>query len=259
MVGGLRLAVGGQRVASTRTCRSTAGSRPSNRLATPIQLATDSRQPPTDNRQLPPGIRSWTDGRVLKSATHNYRLVTIGCSMGGMKALEVIFQALPEDFPLPIAVVQHRYRTSNESLPEYYRRHSHLSVVDALDKQWIQPGHVYLAPADYHLLVDPEGELSLSVDERVEYARPSIDVLFESAAEAFGEGVIGVVLTGANTDGARGAKKIKERGGFVLVQDPATAESPEMPRAAIAASRVDRILPLDRIGPFLVELCRNSR
>jgi two-component system, chemotaxis family, protein-glutamate methylesterase/glutaminase len=179
--------------------------------------------------------------------------------MGGMTALETILGSLSKDFPVPIVVVQHRYRTSDGSLPAFFRRHTELAVVDALDKQWIAPGHVYLAPADYHLLVDPEGELSLSVDERVEYSRPSIDVLFESAADAFASGVIGVVLTGANADGAHGAKRIKQRGGFVLVQDPETAESPAMPRAALAATRVDRILPLDRIGPFLVELCRNSR
>lgn len=208
--------------------------------------------------QLPSGIRSWQDGRVLPEARMRYTLVVIGCSMGGMHALENILGTLPKEFPLPILIVQHRYRTSNESLPAFFRRRTALSVVDALDKQWIAPGHVYLAPADYHLLVDPEGELSLSVDERVEYARPSIDVLFESAAEAFGSGVVGVVLTGANADGAHGAKLIKQRGGFVLVQDPETAESPEMPRAAIATAHVDRILPLDRIGPFLVELSRNS-
>ena len=207
---------------------------------------------------LPPGIRSWTDGRVLEAATQKYRIVVIGCSMGGMAAMEEIFGTLPAEFPVPIVVAQHRYRTSGEALPNFLRRHSELSVVDALDKQWIHPGHVYLAPADYHLMVDRGGELSLSVDAAVAYSRPSIDVLFESAADAYMGGVVGVVLTGANADGARGAKRIKERGGFVVVQDPKTAESPEMPQAAINATRVDRILPLNRIGPFLIELCRNS-
>lgn len=207
--------------------------------------------------KLPPGIRSWTDGRVLKEARQRYELITIGCSMGGMHALQVIFGSLPKDFPVPITVVQHRYRTSNEGLPQFLRRHTRLDVVDTLDKQWIKPGTVYLAPANYHLLVE-RGELSLSVDEKVEYSRPSIDVMFESAADAYGSGLIGVILTGANADGARGAARIKKRGGFVIVQDPATAESPAMPQAAIAATPVDRILPLERIGPFLVELCRNS-
>jgi two-component system, chemotaxis family, protein-glutamate methylesterase/glutaminase len=207
--------------------------------------------------KLPPGIRSWSDGRVLKEAGRKYELVVIGCSMGGMHALQVIFGTLPKEFPVPIAVVQHRYRTSNEGLPAFLRRHTPLQVVDTTDKEWIKSGTVYLAPANYHLLVE-RGELSLSVDEAVAYSRPSIDVLFESAADAYGSGVIGVVLTGANADGAKGAARIKNRGGFVIAQDPATAESPSMPQAAIEATRVDRILPLDRIGPFLVELCRSS-
>ncbi len=219
------------------------------------------RRRTTDNRQsgakLPPGIRSWSDGRVLAEANRHYELIVIGCSMGGMHALQTIFSALPKNFPVPIAVVQHRYRTSNEGLPEFLRRCTNLDVVDTTDKERLKPGTVYLAPANYHLLVE-RGELSLSVDEAVAYSRPSIDVLFESAADAYGGGVIGVVLTGANADGARGAARIKNRGGFVLVQDPTTAESPAMPQAAIAATRVDRILPLDRIGPFLVELCRRQ-
>lgn len=230
---------------------------PGARAAAPERKGMRNGQPATRDA-LPPGIRSWTDGRVLPAATQKYELVAIGCSMGGMAAMEQIFSVLPEDFPVPIVVAQHRYRTSGEALPNFLRRHSKLSVVDADDKQWIQPGHVYLAPADYHLLVDRGGELSLSIDAAVAFSRPSIDVLFESAADAYPGGVIGVVLTGANADGARGAKRIKERGGFVVVQDPQTAESAEMPQAAIDATRVDRILPLNRIGPFLVELCRNS-
>ena len=219
-----------------------------------------TRQPPTTRQpdlpapKMPPGIRSWRDGRVLPEAQRNYELIVIGCSMGGMHALDVILGTLPKDFSLPIAVVQHRYKTSSEALPMFLRRRTALDVVDAIDKQWIKPGTVYLAPADYHLLIE-KGELSLSVDARVEYSRPSIDVLFESAAESYREALIGVVLTGANADGARGAKAIKRHGGFVVAQDPKTAESPTMPQAAIDAVRVDRILPLDRIGPFLVELC----
>jgi len=208
-------------------------------------------------RSMPPGIRSWSDGRVLAEAGKKYELIVMGSSMGGMEALRTVFDPLPKEFPVPIAVVQHRYRTSNEGLPAYLRRHTKLQVVDTTDKEWIKPGTVYLAPANYHLLVE-RGELSLSVDEAVAYSRPSIDVLFESAADAYGAGLIGVVLTGANADGARGAKRIKSRGGFVIVQDPATAESPAMPSAAIEAARVDRILPLERIGSFLVELCRSS-
>jgi two-component system chemotaxis response regulator CheB len=181
-------------------------------------------------------------------------MIAIGCSLGGMHALQEIFAALPADFCVPIVVAQHRHRRSNEGLPAYFRRIATLPVVDAEDKQWVKPGHIYLAPADYHLLVE-KGELSLSVDEAVRYSRPSIDVLFESAADAYGPSLIGVVLTGANEDGARGAKRIKQRGGMVVVQDPATAEAPTMPKAAIDAAQVDQILRLDEIASFLIARC----
>jgi two-component system chemotaxis response regulator CheB len=183
-----------------------------------------------------------------------YEIVVVGCSLGGMHALEVILTAMPRAFPLPIAVVQHRHRASNETLPSYLRRFSRLPVVDAEDKQWIRPGTVYLAPANYHLLVE-RGELSLSVDEKVRWSRPSVDVLFQSAADAYGAHVIAVVLTGANDDGAEGVKRVKARGGLVVVQDPESAEAPEMPRAAIAAAPVDQVLPLDRIASYLVDHC----
>src|SRR5438128_1291879 len=110
-----------------------------------------------------------------------YEIVVVGCSLGGMQALEVILNDMPRNFPVPIAVVQHRHRASNETLPSHLRRFSRLPVVDVEDKQWIRPGTVYLAPANYHLLVE-RGEFSLSVDEKVRYSRPSVDVLFQSAA-----------------------------------------------------------------------------
>jgi two-component system chemotaxis response regulator CheB len=207
---------------------------------------------------LPPGIRSWRDGRVVPEAKRDYELIVIGCSKGGMHALEVVLGAIPAGFPKPILVVQHRHRRSGELLASHLRQHSRLPVADATDKEWIRPGAVYLAPADYHLLIDRRGELSLSLEAAVAWSRPSIDVLFESAAEAYGPAVAAVVLTGANDDGARGAARIHQRGGLVVVQDPSTAEAPEMPRAAIAAAAVDRILPLERIGPYLVEVCRES-
>ena len=183
-----------------------------------------------------------------------YEIVVMGCSLGGMHALEVILDGLPRAFPLPIAVVQHRHAASSETLPAHFRRMSRLPVVDAEDKQWIRPGTVYLAPANYHLLVE-RGEFNLSVDEKVRYSRPSVDVLFQSAADAYGAQVVAVVLTGANDDGAQGVKRVKSRGGLVIVQDPDTAEAPEMPRAAIAAAAVDQILPLDRIASYLADRC----
>ena len=190
----------------------------------------------------------------VHAAGRAFQLVVIGTSLGGMRALEHVLGALPKDFPLPVAVVQHRYRTSNEGLPAHLRKHSKLAVVDAEDKMCIEGGRVYMAPANYHLLVEP-GQFDLSTEGVVEWSRPSVDVLFDSAAEAYGAGVVAVVLTVANEDGAQGAARDKEHGGFLVVQDPATAEAPSMPSAAIAATRVDRVLPLDRIGPFLVELC----
>lgn len=189
--------------------------------------------------------------------TKAYEIVVIGCSLGGMHALQEILPAFPADFPVPIAVVQHRHKRSNEALPTLLRKSAKLCLVDVEDKQYIKKGCVYLAPADYHLLVE-KGVFSLSVDAAVAFSRPSIDVLFESAADAYRDRVVGVVLTGANADGARGAARIKKRGGFVVVQDPATAEAKEMPSAAIDATRVDRILPLNKIGPFLVELCAGA-
>ena len=182
-------------------------------------------------------------------------LIVIGGSLGGMYACEKILCALPHDFETPIAIALHRHKKSNESLPEFFRRSCKVRVMDADDKQWIERSTIYLAPADYHLLVE-KGELNLSVDEVVQHSRPSIDVLFESAADAYGPALIGVILTGANDDGASGVRRIKSRGGLVVAQDPKTAEAPSMPEAAIATGAVDQILPLDQIGPFLVERCQ---
>ena len=199
------------------------------------------------------------DRRTTKrpAATRTVDLIVIGCSLGGMHALETIFSSLSDDFCVPIAVVQHRHKASNEGLPSYFRRASKLCVEDVEDRQPIESGCVYLAPADYHLLVE-RGRFSLSVDAAVAYSRPSIDVLFESAADAYRENLVAVILTGMNSDGTRGAQRVKRRGGFVIAQDPETAEAPAMPQAAIEAKAVDRILPLDRIGPYLTEICRHS-
>jgi two-component system, chemotaxis family, protein-glutamate methylesterase/glutaminase len=192
--------------------------------------------------------------RRMPPATR-YELIVIGCSLGGMYALEKILCSLPAEFDTPIAIAQHRHKKSDRALPEHFRRSCKIRVMDADDKQWIEPSTVYFAPADYHLLVE-KGEFSLSVDEVVHHSRPSIDVLFESAADAYGPALIGVILTGANDDGAAGVKRIKSRGGLVVVQDPKTAEAPSMPSAAIATGAVDQVLPLEQIGPFLVERCQ---
>jgi two-component system, chemotaxis family, protein-glutamate methylesterase/glutaminase len=186
-----------------------------------------------------------------------FALVVVGASLGGLHALEILLAGLPAHFPLPVAIGQHRREDADDALCAALRRHSALPVGDAEDKEAIVPGRVYVAPAGYHLLVE-EGRFALSTEAPVAYARPSIDVLFESAAEVYETGVIGVILTGASKDGSQGAARIKVRGGFVVVQDPRTAEGSVMPEAAIAATDVDRILPLAAIGPYVAALSHSG-
>jgi two-component system, chemotaxis family, protein-glutamate methylesterase/glutaminase len=181
-------------------------------------------------------------------------LVTIGTSLGGLSALGTMLQDVPEHFTAAIAIVQHRDQGSTKMLSQILQQESALPISDVEDKEPICPGHVYLAPPNYHLLVESE-HFSLSVDPPVAFSRPSIDVLFESAAEVYGQAVIGVVLTGANQDGAEGLAQIKAHGGKTIVQDPRTAECAIMPEAAIAKSSVDYVLPLQQIPPMLVTLC----
>jgi two-component system, chemotaxis family, protein-glutamate methylesterase/glutaminase len=184
----------------------------------------------------------------------NYDLIVIGASWGGLNAVGEILSALPADTDAAVVVAQHRANDMVEGgLAGLLEHRAHLPVNDVEDKTSIEPGHVYLAPPGYHLLVQP-GYFSLSTDEHVHYARPSIDVLFESAADAYRERVIGVILTGANEDGAAGLARIKHSGGVAIVQDPRTAERAEMPGAALAMTAADAVLPLDQIGPFLYGL-----
>jgi two-component system chemotaxis response regulator CheB len=184
-----------------------------------------------------------------------YELIVVGCSLGGLAALGRLLGHLPDEVDLPVVIAQHR---SPESLRGGFEgslgRRIARPVAEAGDKDPIERGHVYVAPADYHLLAEL-GRFALSVDEAVRFARPAIDVLFESAADAYGPGVIGVVLTGANDDGADGLARIVARGGAAVVQDPATAQAPEMPKAALAAAPQATVLPLDRIGPHVAQLC----
>jgi two-component system chemotaxis response regulator CheB len=181
------------------------------------------------------------------------QVVVVGTSLGGMRALETLLGGLLYDFPLPIAVVQHRGTDAQaqSQLTSLLQCHCALPVTEVSDKEPMIGGRVYLAPPDYHLLLDEGRRFALSVDERVLFARPSIDVLFESAADVYGDGVLGVVLTGASADGAHGAAHIKRRGGTVIVQDPRDAESPVMPQSVIRAGAADRVLPLDEIAPYL--------
>jgi two-component system chemotaxis response regulator CheB len=184
-----------------------------------------------------------------------YELICIGASWGGLQAVSRLLSDIPGELQQAIVIAQHRHPDSRGGgLPELLALQIDRPVLDVEDKMRIERNHVYLAPPDYHLLVDGSS-FALSVDERVQFARPSIDVLFETAADAYREHVIGVILTGANEDGAHGLRRIKERGGVAIIQEPAEATRRAMPDAAIAATAADAILPLAEIGNFLYGLC----
>lgn len=181
------------------------------------------------------------------------RLVVVGASWGGLAALSELISALPRDFAVPMVVVQHRSRQADNLLASLLQDATGLRVVDVEDKEPLEPRSIYVAPANYHLLVEDE-HLSLTTDPMVRFSRPSIDVTFVSAGDAYRTTVVGVVLTGANDDGSRGLRHIVNRGGKAIVQDPATAESRAMPDAAVRAVPEAEILPLPKIPPRLVEL-----
>lgn len=178
-------------------------------------------------------------------------IIVVGASAGGLRALEVLLGALPRGFPIPIVAVQHRARESSDTYAEVLGKGTPLPVREVEDDDKLRAPGVYLAPPDYHVLIEP-GRVALSIDDPVSYSRPSIDVLFESAADVYGARVCAVLLTGANADGAKGLMRIKQAGGYAIVQDPHTAESPEMPAAGIANAPVDRVLPLEQIADELV-------
>ncbi|MDX6427223.1 MAG: two-component system, chemotaxis family, protein-glutamate methylesterase/glutaminase [Gaiellaceae bacterium] len=188
-----------------------------------------------------------------------HRLVAIGASWGGLDVLREILRDLPAELDAAVVIAQHR---SPESHPTAFRdllgAVTRLRVREASDKDAFRPGTVYIAAPDYHLLVDP-GSVSLSTDEPVLHARPSIDVLLETAAESYRDRCIGVVLTGANDDGARGLARIAALGGTAIVQDPETAQRGEMPRAALRATPTARVTPVAEIAPLLIDLCGLAR
>ena len=186
-------------------------------------------------------------------------LIAVGASWGCMRAVGDLLADLPADFASPIVVVQHRARDSSyDALAAALGRRTSLPVVEAGDKDPIEGGHVYLAPADYHLLVAP-GHFELSLDGPVTYSRPSIDVLMESVADSYGDRAVGVLLTGASEDGSAGLLHLRQAGGATLVQDPDDAERREMPEAAIAAGAAERVRPLAELPALLVEACSTAR
>ncbi len=178
-------------------------------------------------------------------------IVVVGASLGGLRALESLLGALPSDFGPPIVVAQHRQADGTAGLDALVAAFSPLPVQEVADRQPLRPGHVYLAPADYHVIVERRA-LALSTEGPVAYARPSIDVLFDSAAFVYAERVVGVVLTGASSDGAKGAAEIVRLGGQVIVEDPQTARSPEAPRATLARIRPAAVGPIEELAAWLV-------
>ncbi len=182
-----------------------------------------------------------------------YEIVVVGTSWGGLSALRELMGGLPNSLVLPIVVVQHRHKQSDNLLTTLLQDNTPLRVSEVEDKAPIAPGNVYVAPSDYHLLVE-KGHFSLTTEAPVRHSRPSIDVTFDSAAAAYGSRAIGVVLTGANADGAAGLRQIADRGGLALVQNPKTAESPAMPSAALGAVPGARVLTIGEIASLIGSL-----
>jgi two-component system, chemotaxis family, protein-glutamate methylesterase/glutaminase len=182
-----------------------------------------------------------------------YDIAVVGTSWGGLAVLRQLVAGMPTTFGMALVLVQHRHKDSDHLLRVLLQERTELRVCEVEDKMPIEHGGVYVAPPDYHTLVEP-GHFSLSTDAPVRYSRPSIDVTFSSAADSYGHRTVGIVLTGANADGSAGLRRISDRGGMALVQDPTTAESPTMPAAALFAVPRARVMPLPGIIDYLAGL-----
>ena len=181
-------------------------------------------------------------------------LLVIGASAGGLKALGYLFSLMDKRPSIPVLVAKHLGLDGDEGMLEVLRRQSKHPVKLAMDKRQLKAGNIYLAPGGYHLQVEEKGVVSLSLDEPVCHVRPAIDVLFQSAASVYGEGVLAVILTGANHDGAEGISTVKQYGGITVAEDPDTAEVGLMPQAAIKTGQVDHIVSLAKMPAFLQTL-----
>jgi two-component system chemotaxis response regulator CheB len=184
--------------------------------------------------------------------------IVIGGSSGALDALSYILPALPAHFSIPIAIVLHVPANRPSLLADVLGARCALPVREVEDKEPVAAGTVFVAPPNYHLLIERQRTFALSIDAPIHYSRPSIDALFESAAEAYGESLLAVLLAGANEDGARGVGRVKAMGGTAIVQEPATSQSPEMPNAAIRVAPVDRVLAPVGIAEFLIEAGRRD-
>lgn len=186
------------------------------------------------------------------------KAVVMGASWGGLNAYTQILAALPADFPAAILLVQHQHASSENRLPWLLGRYCKLPVIAPEDKEPILPGHVYVAPPGFHMLVDQGETLAFSVGRQVHYSRPSIDELFFSAGVVYGDRLAAVILTGANEDGAAGIEYIHRRGGFTIAQSPVSSEAPTMPESAIKTGAVSEVLDLEQISPYLAERLQGS-
>ena len=182
-----------------------------------------------------------------------FSAVVMGASAGGLTALNAILPKISDRFTLPIIIVQHMSPDSDDFLVQHFDKRCRLRVKEAEDKMPIENGTIYFSPANYHLLVEGDRSFALSTAERVQYSRPAIDVLFETAADSYRQGLLGVILTGANSDGTKGIRRIRQTGGIAVAQSPETSEVKVMPGSAIKDG-VDAVLDLDRIAPFINQL-----
>ncbi len=193
-----------------------------------------------------------------KKTASKFDALVVGASAGGFDVLRTILSCLPAAYPLPIIVVQHLHPHGNGSTGRLLDDYCQIAVKEADHREMPAKGAAYVAPPNYHLLIEGDGTLALSIDEKVNHSRPAIDVLFETAADVYRSRLIGVLLTGTNADGSQGLRRIKEMGGLVIVQDPATAEAPQMPQAGINATNVDHVLAPDEMGQFLLKLSQGE-
>jgi two-component system chemotaxis response regulator CheB len=191
-------------------------------------------------------------------SSRRFDVVAIGTSAGGLNALSRILRALPSSFPSSIVVVQHLSPAHKSWMADLLGRSTNLKVKQAEHNEFMLPGTVYIAPPDEHLLVGP-GKLQLAHTQLVHFSRPSIDLLFESVAGTYGSRSMGVVLSGAGSDGSAGIRAMKEAGGATIAQEPADAEFPPMPLAAVNTGCIDFVVPLEKIGQLLIEQCAGRR
>jgi two-component system, chemotaxis family, protein-glutamate methylesterase/glutaminase len=187
-----------------------------------------------------------------------FDIVVVGSSAGGLRALSELLRPLDPGFPAALVVVQHLSPDHKSMLPELLARVTRLRIKQAENGDALRPGAAYIAPPGRHLLVSP-GRLELTHTQQVHYSRPSIDLLFVSAAEAYGKRCLAVVLSGSGWDGSAGIRAIKQAGGMAIAQDPDSAEFGPMPRAAIETGCVDRVVPLEDLAAVLQGLCRSNR